>query len=151
MATYPEWNQALSDFLFNEENAGKTVYLHVPEETFFEDEVFRKLGGYSGFKADMLRELGGVPAELLIIADRKWQNDLRHLRQDGASVIPGHLALMLVLSGATEVVSDDVVAHAYYPLIPCFFGLNHHGFSLKEKELIPNLYSRISSWSLGSC
>ena len=151
MATYPEWNEALCAFLFNDENAGKTVYLHVPEETFFEDEVFRKLGGYSGFKADMLRELGGVPAELLIVADRKWQNDLRHLRQDGASVIPGHLALMLVLSGATEVVSDDVEAHAYYPLIPCFFGLNHHCFSLKEKELIPNLYSRISSWSLGSC
>jgi len=151
MTAYREWNKVLCDYLFNEENAGKTVYLHVPEEVFSENKELRELGGYSGFKADMLRELGGVPAELLIVADRKWQDDARHLRQDCASVVPGHLALMLVLSGATEVVRDDVEPHAYYPLVSCFFGLAHQNFSLKEKDLIPRLYKRISSWSLGSC
>ena len=151
MAAYLEWNQALCDYLFNEENSGKTVYLHVPEEVFAENEILRQLGGYSGFKADMLRELGRVPAELLVVADQKWQNDLRHIRQDVASVVPGHVALMLVLSAATEVINDDVEPHAYYPLIPCFFGLDHHGFVLKDKDLIPKLYNRVSSWSLGSC
>ena len=102
MATYPEWNQALCRFLFNEENAGKAVYLHVPEEAFSDDESLRNLGGYAAFKSDMLRELANDPADLLVIADRKWQNDLRHLRPDEASIIPGHLALMLVLAAATE-------------------------------------------------
>lgn len=147
MATYPEWNQALCDFLFNKENAGKAVYLHVPEEAFSDDESLRALGGYAAFKADMLRELANEPADLLVIADRKWQNDLRHLRPDEASVIPGHLALMLVLAAATEVVREDIEPHAFYPLIPCFFGLRPDGFQLRDKDLIPKLYGRISSWS----
>ncbi len=147
MATYPEWNQALCDFLFNKENAGKAVYLHVPEEAFSDDESLRALGGYAAFKADMLRELANEPADLLVIADRKWQNDLRHLRPDEASIIPGHLALMLILAAATEVVRDDIEPHAFYPLIPCFFGLRPDGFQLRDKDLIPKLYGRISSWS----
>lgn len=147
MATYPEWNQALCDFLFNKENAGKAVYLHVPEEAFSDDESLRALGGYAAFKADMLRELANEPADLLVIADRKWQNDLRHLRPDEASIIPGHLALMLVLAAATEVVREDIEPHAFYPLIPCFFGLRPDGFQLRDKDLIPKLYGRISSWS----
>lgn len=147
MATYPEWNKALCDFLFNEENAGKAVYLHVPEEAFDDEESLRALGGYDAFKSDMLRELANEPAELLIIADRKWQNDLRHLRPDEASIIPGHLALLLILAAATEVVREDIEPHAFYPLIPCFFGLRPDGFQLREKDLIPKLYGRISSWS----
>ena len=150
MATYPEWNEALCAFLFNDENAGKTVYLHVPEEAFADDERLCALGGYQAFKADMLMELGGAPAELLILADRKWQEDLRYLRPDSAMIIPGHLSLMLVLSAATEVVREDVEPHAFYPLIPCFFGMRHEGFELKEKELVTRLYNRISSWSIGS-
>ncbi len=150
MATYPEWNQALCAFLFNDENAGKTVYLHVPEEAFADDEKLRALGGYQVFKSDMLRELGGAPAELLVLADRKWQEDLRYLRPDAATIIPGHLALMLILAAATEVVHADVEPHAFYPLIPCFFGIRHQGFELREKDLIHKLYNRISSWSLGS-
>lgn len=147
MATYPMWNEALCAFLFNDENAGKTVYLHVPEEAFADDERLSALGGYQAFKADMLRELGGAPEELLMIADRKWQNDLRYLRPDEASIVPGHLALMLVLAAATEVVREDIEPHAFYPLIPCFFGLRPEGFQLREKDLIPKLYRRVSSWS----
>jgi hypothetical protein len=107
MATYPEWNETLCAFLFNDVNAGKAVYLHVPEEAFSDDEKLRALGGYQGFKADMLRELGGAPEDLLTTADRKWQSDLRHLRSDEATIIPGHLSLMLVLAAATEVVPFD--------------------------------------------
>ena len=151
MATYPEWNQALCAFLFNDENAGKTVYLHVPEEAFADDEKLRALGGYQVFKSDMLRELGGAPAELLVLADRKWQEDLRYLRPDAATIVPGHLALMLILAAATEIDRDDIEPNAYYALIACFFGMNHIGFVLKGRELIPQLYRRISSWSLGSC
>jgi hypothetical protein len=147
VATYPEWNKALCDFLFNEENGGKAVYLHVPEEAFDDEESLRALGGYDAFKSDMLRELANEPSDLLIIADRKWQNDLRHLRPDEASVIPGHLALMLVLAAATEVVREGIEPHAFYPLIPCFFGLRPDGFQLRDKDLIPKLYGRISSWS----
>lgn len=151
MATYPEWNEALCAFLFNDENAGKAVYLHVPEEAFTDNERLRALGGYQSFKADMLGELGGAPDDLLTTADRKWQNDLRHLRPDEATIIPGHLALMLVLAAATEVVREDIEPHAFYPLIPCFFGLRPEGFQLREKDLIPMLYGRISSWSRRYC
>ena len=147
MATYPEWNEALCAFLFNDENAGKAVYLHVPEEAFTDDDRLSALGGYQAFKADMLRELGGAPEDLLTTADRKWQNDLRHLRPEEATIIPGHLSLMLVLAAATEVVREDIEPHAFYPLIPCFFGLRPEGFQLREKDLIPKLYGRISSWS----
>ena len=147
MATYPEWNEALCAFLFNDENAGKTVYLHVPEEAFADDERLSALGGYQVFKADMLRELGGAPEDLLTVADRKWQNDLRYLRQDEATIVPGHLSLMLILAAATEVVREDIEPHAFYPLIPCFFGLRPEGFQLREKDLIPMLYRRVSSWS----
>lgn len=147
MATYPEWNDALCEFLFNDENAGKAVYLHVPEEAFSDDERLRALGGYQAFKADMLRELGDAPGDLLTLADGKWQSDLRHLRPDEATIIPGHLSLMLVLAAATEVVREDIEPHAFYPLIPCFFGLRPEGFQLREKDLIPRLYGRISSWS----
>lgn len=147
MATYPEWNEALCAFLFNDDNAGKAVYLHVPEEAFSDDDRLSALGGYQAFKDDMLRELGRAPEDLLTTADRKWQSDLRHLRPDEATIIPGHLALMLVLAAATEVVREDIEPHAFYPLIHCFFGLRPEGFQLREKDLIPRLYGRISSWS----
>jgi len=154
MASYSEWNKALCNFLFNEDKLGKPVYLHVPEEAFDDDATLKALGGYSVFKSDMLHELGGCPDELIICAERKWAMDKRHLSAGNSlSVIPGHLALMLILAAATETDADGIESNAYYQRIPLFFGIKSpKSFVLKkEPNSITNLYNRIQNWSEKTC
>lgn len=154
MASYSEWNNALCNFLFNEDKLGKPVYLHVPEEAFEDDSSLKALGGYSVFKSDMLNELAGCPDELIICAERKWAMDKRHLSAGSSlSVIPGHLALMLILSAATETDADGIESNAYYQRIPLFFGIKSpKSFVLKkDANSITHLYNRIQNWSEEIC
>ena len=154
MASYSEWNKALCNFLFNEDKLGKPVYLHVPEEAFDDDSSLKVLGGYSGFKADMLAELGRCPDELILCAENKWAKDKRSYLPgaDNSAIIPGHLALMLVLAAASEIDDESIESNAYYSRIPIFFGIkNVNKFKLREAGSVTSLFNRIQTWSEKDC